>query len=377
MKEESAKFLTVLPWLQLEGEIEVGPFTFWRWPEDTGGHIPPEEIEEVTKTLAANFRQLDLSGRRWRVSPLGSLCIVSHKDKKFLFSEDDFERFGMAVDALCLSALFQTDIDRTSIDSENPHISYVRYYKNYTDFNWHGIQLGTEVTARQLRTRYGSRLIGESPPIPVIKPRECTDDEVKGDDSLLSSLGKLLGSPLNTFSRRIFRALAQFNSAYTDYPWGSVLTDVVTVTTAFEILLELSKKRGKEKRGKLTNTLIKWFEGNKSKVKKPENTPWKVYWMHQFYNLRNSIVHGEEIHPTDLDWTANPYAGRHMEIAIYVFRLVLMKLLFRRGVHEETDLDIYQSNKLDEFLSTEMESFPRETDLGFVSWQAEKQFGSD
>jgi hypothetical protein len=54
-----------------------------------------------------------------------------------------------------------------------------------------------------------------------------------------------------------------------------------------------------------------------------------------------------------------------------------MKLLFRRGVHEETDLDIYQSNKLDEFLSTEMESFPRETDLGFVSWQAEKQFGSD
>lgn len=36
MAKEQPKFLAVLPWLRLAKEIEVGPFIFWRWPED--GH---------------------------------------------------------------------------------------------------------------------------------------------------------------------------------------------------------------------------------------------------------------------------------------------------------------------------------------------------
>ncbi|TKJ41338.1 hypothetical protein CEE36_08465 [candidate division TA06 bacterium B3_TA06] len=380
MAKDQPKFLAVLPWLRLAEEIEVGPFTFWRWPKDRNKYVNKPLIGKIEDTLHAHFRETGYSfkSKKWSLDPCKSLCIASHR-KRYLkrglwFKEEDFECFRMAVDSLCLSTLFQTDIVRTSIESQKPTISYIRSYNNYTDFNWHGIQLGTEVTARQLRTRYGSRLIGEFPPIPVIKPRECTDDEVKGDDSLLSSLGKLLKSPLNTFTRRIFRALAQFNSAYTDYPLGSILAEVVILATAFEILLDIRKRNKTEE---LSQKIEELFAKNQQIQEPDTGKSWKVYWMRQFYRLRNKVAHGKEIHPEDLDWTTNPYAGRHMEIAIYIFRLVLMKLLVRRGIHEETDLDIYQSNKLDEFLSTEMESFPRETNLDFVSWQAEKQFGSD
>lgn len=370
MAKEQPRFLAVLPWLQLAEEIEVGPFIFWRWPKDREKYIPSEEIEAVTKTLVANFGRLDMSGKRWVVTSLDSLGIVNHKKRKLLFSENDFEQFGMAVDALCLSALFKTEIYRTPINSKNPRIRYIGFYKNYTDFNWHGIQLGTEVTSRHMRARYGNKLIGEVPPVPAIKPRECTNDKMGGVDSLLTSLGKLLESSRNAFTRRIFRALTQFNSAYTDYPLGSILADVVTLATAFEILLDIRKgKRTKE----LGDKIEELFSKNHH-IKEPNtDKPWKVYWIRQCYKLRNNIVHGKKIQPEDLDWEANPYAGRHVEIAIYVFRLVLMKLLARNGLHEETEEDMFQADILDDFLSSDKyKNFPRKGSMEFTFWKMNK-----
>jgi hypothetical protein len=364
VEKEEPKFLAVLPWLQLEEEIEVGPFTFWRWPEDAESHIPTNQIDEVRKTLSANFRQLYYERKKWELEPMDSLCIANHGEKEFLHREDDLNKFRMAVDILCLSALFRTDVDKT--------FRYVRFYLNYTDFNWIGIPLGSEVISRSFRRRHGELLVGEMPPVPVVKPRECTNTPMNGHDTLISSLGQLLELPSDDFNNRVFRALFQFNSAFSDYPHGSILSDLVTITTAFEILFNIRKKNKAEELGKKITEL---FPGSQTVPKQSSNEPGKVYWVKKFYRLRNDIVHGKRIAGSDLEWVANPNAGRYPEIAIYIFRLAISKLLAAKGIHKETDLDIYQSDILDRFLSKDdFKRFPRENDLDYISWLAKRTY---
>jgi len=178
-----------------------------------------------------------------------------------------------------------------------------------------------------------------------------------------------LESPLNTFAHRIFRALAQFNSAYTDYPLGSILAEIVTLATAFEILLDIQKRNKTEE----LCEKIEYLFAKNQQIKKPTtDKSWKVYWMRQFYRLRNDIVHGKKVSYKDFYWKENPYAGTHQEIAIEVFRLVLMKKL-PEGIHKKRSKDTYQADKLDEFLSTKRKFLSNEHNHeDFIKWLTER-----
>ena len=388
MKEESAKFLAVLPWLQLEGEIEVGPFTFWRWPEDRKKYIQPQEIEQVKASLDANFRNLSMEGERWILQNLEfeSLCLISHKEKGTLFVrggfEDILEDMQIAVDILCACTLFQTEIERNPAQRKGLSAVKKRYYKTQSDFTFKIIPLDPKVGLKFIKRSYGYDESNEFPPIPMIRPRECTDHKVAVRDSLLTSLANLLTASRIDFYQRIFRAIAQFNSAFVDtapaIPFPKALEgyfykDVVTLATAFEILLDIYNVYSEKKKEELGKRISRLFTSNTVIPEPTKNKSWKVFWIESFYGLRNDIVHGKEIPFNNLEWPYNPYAGLHTEVAIKVFRLVLMKILVEKQLHVETDEDIWQANKLDEWLSTEMKRFPCASDTDFALWSVAKE----
>lgn len=386
MDKKHPKFLAVLPWLRVRGEIDIGPFVFWQWPWNEKKYVPSAHTDRVKETLNAHFMEVqwDAPNKGWTIAPRTSLCLAGWRNRaleeSLWFTKEDFELFRPAVDILCASSLSKTLLRRDPINAENPSVQEL-FYKNATDFTWYGIPLGAEAGSRQIRRRYGGIWRGEIPPIPRIKPDECTDKEVVGEDSLVSSLSDLLNNPLNDFSRSKFLSIEWFIRAFTDSPMISYSTEIVMLATAFEILLIPSYK-DRDKSKKLCLRLIELFDGNeeiihkgrlRDKNKTEKEYPWKGWWIYEFYDIRNRFVHGEALSLKDLEWRYNPYAGLYPEIAIHVFRLALMKTLVEKQLHVETDEDIWQANKLDEWLSTEMKRFPSASDTDFALWSVAKE----
>lgn len=388
MAKDQPKFLAVLPWLRLAEEIEVGPFTFWRWPEDSGKHIQSQEMEQVKASLDANFRDLRMEKKRWILQNLEfeSLCFISHKGKGTLFVRGSFEDIlldmQIAIDILCACTLFQIDIDRNPTQRRGFASVNRRYYRSQADFAFKIIPLDPNVGLKFIKRSYGYDESNEFPPIPMIRPRECTDNKIGARDSLLVSLANLLTASRKDVHQRIFRAIAHFNSAFVDtipaIPFPKVLEgyfykDVVTVATAFEILLNIYNIHSEKKKEELGKRISKLFIRNTVIPEPTKNKSWKVFWIESFYGLRNGIVHGKEIPFKSLEWPNNPYAGLHTEVAIKVFRLALMKTLVKEHLHTETDEDTWQANKLDEWLSTEMKRFPSASDTDFALWSVAKE----
>jgi len=381
MAKDQPKFLAVLPWLQLAEEIEVGPFTFWLWPEDREKYIQPQEIEQVKASLDANFRHLSMEEERWVLQNLEfeSLCFISHKEKGTLFVRGSFEDIlldmQIAVDILCACTLFQTEIDRNPTQRRGFSSANKRYYRSQADFAFKIIPLDPNVGLKFIKRSYGYDESNEFPPVPMIRPRECTDIKVAVRDSLLKSLANLLTASRVNFHQRIFKAINQFNSAFVDttpaIPFPKALEgyfykDVVTLATVFEILLNIYNVYSEKKKEELGKRISRLFTSNTVLPEPTTNKSWKVFWIESFYGLRNDIVHGKEIPFENLEWPYNPYGGLHTEVAIKVFRLVLMKILVEKRLHVETDEDIWQANKLDEWLSTEMKRFPSASDTDFA-----------
>lgn len=100
MAKECPKFPAVLPWLQLAEEIEVGPFTFWRWPEDSEKYFPKQlDRDRITQSINKAFSEMKLSPevRSWGFVPLSSFCIISGRDEDSFFGKNEFRPSGARV----------------------------------------------------------------------------------------------------------------------------------------------------------------------------------------------------------------------------------------------------------------------------------------
>lgn len=378
MAKEQPRFLAVLPWLQLAEEIEVGPFTFWRWPEDLEEHIRSDlaDLEVVKKSVDKYFAHFKWIVDSWELRPLESFTVCSPKDSPWVL-KDHADVLSKAVEILRVCSFFQTEIYRNPLPSRS---ALPQVYKNYGDFFWEGIPIGSELMVRNIRRRFGEQSEG-GVLHPIVKPVVCTNDTIKVEDSLKPSLGRLLTVASDKLIERVFRALEWFSQAFTDLFEISFYTEIIMLTTAFEILLN-PNYRGADKSKELCFRLMELFRGNrkinrKGKLRggKEFEAPWKAWWLYWFYGLRNDIVHGEEIDPGRFKWNYNPYAGLQSEVAIKVFRLSLVKVLAEGNLYVETELDMFQADILDDFLSNEKyQFFPGKNSLEFSSWKLDKNF---
>lgn len=368
MAKEQPKFLAVLPWLQLAEEIEVGPFTFWRWPEDAEKYVPNTELrDKIAKGVSERFvkvgKQKPLK-KNYELIPLEVFSVVSKKKKPPFVENNDAEALRKAINALSACSLFQTHIKwiGSGEDREQKDV----FYKNSTDFFYDYARINRYVTFDDITRRRHSFGLHMATPNLLVKPDECTKMKVGCEDPILPVLGKLIESPETPFSRRLFRVLDLINNAYTDSKIVHPFAEVVLLTTAFETLL-IPNYRGSDKSKAICERFLELFKGNESiphidklegKKEVAKEYPWKGWWLYWFYKLRNDIVHGEEVEPARFMWSYNKSAGTYLNIAVWILRLVIMKLLVKEGIHTETDLDKYQSDKLDSYLSGQSDTFP-------------------
>lgn len=375
MAKEQPRFLAVLPWLRLKEEIEVGPVVFWRWPKDKNKYIRRRELQSsISTVLEEDFADLKrVKDNVWETEPLDSFCLASIKEDSPFINWKQLHLIHNAVEALNACALFATDVQKEiskSKTGENIKSITINFYSNSTDFDLYFVSLD-QLYCFLERRRYGREVVDS----PIVKPRACTikppsggkmDGEIqdwylglRGNLPLLRALGELLKSKASNFQRRVFRALSWLNLACTDLREEQQFSEIVILSTAFEILLNLHNVHSEERKEKLGERLQKLFADSK-KIKGASNgKPWKVLWIQVFYGLRNDIVHGKEIDQERLNWQQSPNVESHTEVAILVFRLTLTKLLKKEKFYEaETEEERFLADNLDKFLS--YKDVPRE-----------------
>jgi len=124
------------------------------------------------------------------------------------------------------------------------------------------------------------------------------------DDKLLEAFGSLITKPRSKkFNERIFRCLEWFRYAHVDSDEVSKLSKIVMMATAFEMALDVPDNEPQKQRfiaEKLEKEIgcsgLRKSTRRLGKRKKTEVTHTKLgWWARDFYNLRNSIVHGDVV----------------------------------------------------------------------------------
>jgi hypothetical protein len=142
------------------------------------------------------------------------------------------------------------------------------------------------------------------------------------DEALLSSLARLRRGNVRML-RRIIRASSAFYESYYNSPALDVNARILLQASAFEILLDLPEKsprkefknrvealcaRAGERR--LSYTFLIW-----GKKQRESRTVFGL-WAERFYQLRNGIVHGDQLRRSDYVFRG---AQHHALIAAHMF----------------------------------------------------------
>jgi hypothetical protein len=165
------------------------------------------------------------------------------------------------------------------------------------------------------------------------------------DEDVLTALGLVLNGRRGAPTReRLFRALEWFRLAHTGSDDTDDASRLVMMATTFEVLLEPPNPF--QKRSAMGEALTVLTQRPDLKVKdvKIANKIYKfnapAAWLDIFYQVRNSIVHGDKLKQKSL---AYPVAGRpwltHLHVAdlvmweIVLWELVAVKLLGKDAMH--------------------------------------------
>lgn len=150
------------------------------------------------------------------------------------------------------------------------------------------------------------------------------------DEELVKGLGKCFSPQFpKDVTERIFRSLEWFRLAHIEGGQVSVLSKLVMMATAFEVLLQFPTKEKRKYFVEYTKSHIasdEFLRDNRStKEDKVLNFDLAGCWVWDFYNLRSRIVHGDSVSPDDLiyrDWIT------HLIVADLVYCECLKRKLF-------------------------------------------------
>jgi len=288
-------------------------------------------------------------------TPVESVTICTHGNLDFRpLSDQEYKEIRSAVDSLIFSTIAPQTIVavRANNKSMGPPSSerfqlITQNFKPESD----------DIAVRAGSVLHGGWKIGE-----IVFPRPWTVGGSFGDpdDELVRGFNGVLGDSFSPDTReRIFRSLEWFRFAHAEGEEVSLLSKVVMMAIAFEVILQVPKT-GHKKRW-IADRLDRWCTTHghireTRKVGKGRDQTYSkmAWWSWDFYDLRNAIVHGDAIDPSVLIYKA---PGRdwltHLIVADLVFWECVKRELFSQGaigekVHEEIERYNTQSGSLDE-----------------------------
>jgi hypothetical protein len=155
------------------------------------------------------------------------------------------------------------------------------------------------------------------------------------DSELIEGWGKVFQTSFPFEIReRLFRSLEWFRLSHTESDEVSVLSRIVMMATAFEILLQVPNVPNKKKW--MAEDVAKRCATPKSlkatrhdKKGKPYTYPKIAWWVWDFYDLRNKIVHGDGVPPKLLRYqTSKRKWLTHLIVADIVFSECIARELY-------------------------------------------------
>lgn len=271
--------------------------------------------------------------------------MVSFREDPFkdLSNEDAF-RIGEIVRLLAFCVM-----------AENDYYPQTGQYFNATSFqHYHQrFRLGSEWVAPDTRRRGGRTLHGgyKHGGLKFTMPLQAvTLLKARPNQLFLQALVNLLRQT-TVDAAAIRQAVDWYFLANTDSDSVSSRAEIVMMASAFESLFQVQDEQGK--RQALMACLPILFASHLMDEServgmdgKRERKPWKVWWMDEFYWLRNKITHDGRINAARMTWTFE----EHSTIAALVLAICVKLKLGQLGLYTLNHEDEARTDFLDFFL---------------------------
>lgn len=307
-----------------EPEVNFEPLgvKIWNYGLKAADYIPdPAQREVIDKFMNANIRHK---------RPVTDMGLVMIGDKF------DFRAFTTEEKQLCQEVrllLFLGSASYSSTMERGPNTGhYVATSENFSlieqNFEFDG-QYTSVRDGYIIEKLIGGYKVGEITfPTPDYTPNPIS---FRHDVKLISNMLRLRKTQKRMY-RRIMRATELLMQSYYNDTKLSQPARILTMAAAYETLFELPETGQRKKlkaefermfahKGDPMVTFISHYEKGKAvKVRKSV----KVYWADRFYQLRNSIIHGSPMKPSDYVFRG---VQRHFDIAVLFFVLAIKQMI--------------------------------------------------
>lgn len=303
------KQITFMPWAG-QSEIRFGNIIFWPYDRNA---INNEMIKNHLDKLFDCY--VDITGEK-----VNSITIASFKDKNYFEPLTGLEYAEMKEtrDILCFISI--TSQTRSSVGMNNKSIVppsaeiFQMVYQNFIPGSYDFAYKAGNVLS-------GGWTLDE---IHFSKPLSTGGLFQSRNKTLNQAFSKIIKLPIDESNRiRILRTMEWFRLAHVESDEVSILSRVVMMSTAFEILLNFPQMAKSEYfLDRIENLLpsINFKSEKRTYKKSTKEASLAGWWAWDFYKLRNSIVHGNMVNSQTLVY-------KSWFTQLIVADLVLMKLI--------------------------------------------------
>lgn len=310
--------VSFLPWYQIKKNITIGPVNLW--PYDHAENIINDE---VLKAWLDRYFQSYIDNRN---KPVSSITICSIDNDSFSLN-NDLDTIRKAIDCLIFAVIAPQVVagvaeNNNTLAPPSSDLFELFTQRIETKSDFIGVAAGNLLC--------GGLQIGN---VRFSRPWSTGGPFTKVDIKIIEGFDRLFRPCLSRNLReRVFRSLDWFRLAHSESNQVSILSKVVMMATAFEVLLGFeTREKAKEFASQVESTLVS--DGFLTESRRFKGQPVKhslaYWWAWDFYSLRNDIVHGNNIKPDNL-----LYKGwiTHLIVADVVFYIFIIFHLLYNGL---------------------------------------------
>jgi hypothetical protein len=315
--------ISFLPWAELGKSIKLGPITFWPYfGEDNQNKIADPEIKAYLNKL------LNLFVDFYKGKPVKTITICSYNNKHlYKLTDSVYETLRFAVDILIFTSI--APARKTIVSNINHSGGWAPPTADI--FELYSFPLPNSLKDDFVAFRAGNSInlfkIGD---FNFHKPFATGGIFSGPDEELIAGFDRCFSDDFpENIRERILRSLEWFRLAHVEGADVSALSKVVMMATAFEILLKFPKNSS-EKKNYFTNYIKEhiasenFIKENRKIYNKNYEKTLAEFWAWDFYNLRSSIVHGDNVSYKVLIYKNSL---SHLIVADLVFLECMMQVL--------------------------------------------------
>ncbi len=324
----SYKQVSLLPWVEL-GNIQIGDAIFWKYDPSAIGDVDTKSyLDKYVKCYVDKHLQ-----------PVKTITLASYKNKDYFepLSSDEYQYLNSARNILCFLCI----AEQSRIALANNNYSMGPPSADIFDMVSQNFTPGTE----DIAVRSGSMTSGGWT-LDKIHFQEpwATGGFLKNiHRDVFAGINKLLASQHHEdLKNRLLRSMEWFRLSHIENGSISPFFSVVMMSTAFEIIFDVPNVQDKAgfladkidqtlaQQGHSQSTRLYGKDNSKSKTR--SNAAW---WGWDFYKLRNSVVHGDNIPSSDLiysDWLTQVIVA---DMLFYAY----VSFLLKDGGYFDTQFD--------------------------------------